>query len=351
MTKTKKIALWVVGAIAGLLLICVLALGLLFRQELKTIGSIEKVSDDAPYYVMDYTADYGLDEFLAQGASTDKELSEFVIQKLMKGLPVTITLPDLGCSTFNGALENGNKVFGRNFDNPYKPFMLVHTDPENGYESISMVNLGYVGYGDGYEPDSFTNSLLALAAPYIPLDGINEMGLTIGVLQLNVEPTQQDTEKTDITTTSAIRMVLDKAATVDEAVALLEQYDMHSSANSCFHFQIVDANGDSVVVEYVDNVFSVVEPEAEYLWCTNFFLTEGDWYNVGGGQDRYEILREELTARGGVLADEADTMSVLEAASQDSTFWSAVYNNTEKTVDIAIHGEYDTVYSYSLADW
>ena len=53
MTKTKKIALWVVGAIAGLLLICVLALGLLFRQELKTIGSIEKVSDDAPYYVMD----------------------------------------------------------------------------------------------------------------------------------------------------------------------------------------------------------------------------------------------------------------------------------------------------------
>ena len=45
------------------------------------------------------------------------------------------------------------------------------------------------------------------------------MGLTIGVLQLNVEPTQQDTEKTDITTTSAIRMVLDKAATVDEAVA------------------------------------------------------------------------------------------------------------------------------------
>ena len=72
---------------------------------------------------------------------------------------------------------------------------------------------------------------------------------------------------------------------------------------------------------------------------------------MGGGQDRYEILREQLTARGGVLADEADAMSVLEAASQDSTFWSAVYNNTEKTVDIAIHGEYDTVYSYSLADW
>ena len=134
-------------------------------------------------------------------------------------------------------------------------------------------------------------------------------------------------------------------------MALLDQYDLHSSANSCFHFQIADANGDSVVVEYVDNVFSVVEPAEDYLWCTNFFLTEGDWYNVGGGQDRYEILREELTARDGVLADEVDAMSVLEAASQDSTFWSAVYNNTEKTVDIALHGEYDETYSYSLTDW
>ena len=52
-----------------------------------------------------------------------------------------------------------------------------------------------------------------------------------------------------------------------------------------------------------------------------------------------------------MLADEVDAMSVLEAASQDSTFWSAVYNNTEKTVDIALHGEYDETYSYSLTDW
>lgn len=350
MRKAKKIVLSVVGGVLLLLLCCVLILGLMFRHELQSIGSIEKVTD-APYYTMDYTADYGLDEFLEQGAATDQELSEFVIQKLMKGLPVTITLPDLGCSTFNAQLIDGDYVFGRNFDNPYKPFMLVHTDPEDGYESLSMVNLGYVGYGDDYVPEGLVDSVLALAAPYIPMDGINEMGLSIGVLQLDVEPTNQDQGLTDITTSSAIRMVLDKAATVDEAVELLRQYDMHSSANSCFHFQIADAEGSSVVVEYVDNELSVVESEEDYLWCTNFFLTEGEWYNIGGGQDRYEILGDALKAAGGVLADEAAAMDCLEAVSQDSTFWSIVYNNTELTMDVVIHGEYDTVYSYALSDW
>jgi hypothetical protein len=69
---------------------------------------------------------------------------------------------------------------------------------------------------------------------------VNEKGLSIGVLQLDVEPTHQDNGHTDITTSSAIRLILDRAATVDEAVELLRRYDMHSSANACFHFQIAD---------------------------------------------------------------------------------------------------------------
>lgn len=350
MSKSKKILKVVACVLAAALILALLGAWLMFRKELATLNSIEKL-DDAPFYVMDYQADYGLDEFLEQGAATDQELSAFVIQKLMKGLPVTITLPDLSCSTFNARLSNGDAVFGRNFDNPYKPCMLVHTDPENGYESISMVNLGYVGYGDDYVPEGFKNSILSLAAPYIPLDGVNEKGLSIGVLQLDVAPTHQDNGKTDITTSSAIRMVLDKAATVDEAVALLEQYDMHASANSCFHFQIADANGDSVIVEYVDNVFSLVEPTKDFQWCTNFFLTPGEWYNTGKGQDRYEILERRLTEADGVLADEAAAMDCLEAAAQESTFWSAVYNNTTAAVELSLHGNFDRTYRFTLKDW
>ena len=116
--------------------------------------------------------------------------------------------------------------------------------------------------------------LITLAAPYAPLDGINEKGLAVAVLRIADEPTDQDTGKTDITTTTAIRLMLDKAATVDEAVSLLEQYDMHSSAGSCYHFQLADAAGNSAVVEYIDNEFVVLKADEGYQMATNFLLSD-----------------------------------------------------------------------------
>ena len=175
--------------------------------------------------------DYGLDEFLETGAKTDSELAGFIVKKLMKGLPVQISLPNLGCSTFAAETPEGEKLFARNFDNKEASYALVHTDPEDGYESISMVNLSYIGFTDG---SSLQDKALALAAPYIPLDGVNEAGLAIGVLQLYNEPTVQETGKTPITTTSAIRMVLDKAATVDEAMGLLEAVQQDKTEDGIF---------------------------------------------------------------------------------------------------------------------
>ncbi len=43
------------------------------------------------------------------------------------------------------------------------------------------------------------------------------VGLAVGVLLIDTEPTNQETDKVDITTTTAIRMMLDRCATVDEA--------------------------------------------------------------------------------------------------------------------------------------
>ena len=121
----------------------------------------------------------------------------------------------------------------------------------------------------------------------------------MGVLLIDTEPTDQQTDKPDITTTTAIRLLLDRAATVDEALALLSQYDMHASANSCYHFQIADAAGRAVVVEYIGDEMNVVEsPRA-----TNFLLTEGDW-DFGRGQDRFAVLEETMEASGGVLTEE-----------------------------------------------
>lgn len=342
--------------------VIILAVGIafVFRNEIRTVNSIEKI-DDYGFYTMEYTGDYGFDDFLKVGASNDKELIQFVTRKLLKGLPISISEPDLSCTTFNAQTPTGTYIFARNFDMDYSPAMIVHTKPLNGYESISMVNLVFLGYKNDYMPDQFSNRIIALAAPYVPLDGINEKGLAVGVLLLPDKPTMQQSKKVDINSTTAIRMLLDKAATVDEAIALLQKYDMHDSADSCFHYQIADAAGHSVIVEYVNNKMQVLKPESTWQACTNFYLSPGEKYNLGEGQDRYEIVMTGLKEKNGIITP-ADAMNLLQAAKLKdaldeksgimyNTQWSAVYNNSWESVDLCIGQDYKKVYHFSIADF
>ncbi len=125
---------------------------------------------------------------------------------------------------------------------------------------------------------------------------------------------------------------------------------MHASANSCYHFHIADANGGSVIVEYIDDEMSVVQDDA----ATNFLLTPGE-YDFGKGEDRYATLRETLDANGGIFENGDLAMNLLEAVSQQvseekksSTQWSCVYDQHAVSVDIAMNMNYEKVYTFGL---
>ena len=84
--KWKKRLLGLLGCLAGLVIIIVLGGAFMFRHEIKTLGTLEKI-DDNVLYSMRYDGDYGFDDFLEIGASTDGELVRFVTERLLKGLP------------------------------------------------------------------------------------------------------------------------------------------------------------------------------------------------------------------------------------------------------------------------
>lgn len=85
--------------------------------------------------------------------------------------------------------------------------MIVQTKPEHGYASVSICNMDYLWFGEDYLPEGFGNQMLALASVYVPLDGMNEKGLCVADLMIDVdEKTCQDTGKKDLTTTMAIRL-------------------------------------------------------------------------------------------------------------------------------------------------
>ncbi len=132
--------------------------------------------------------------------------------------------------------------------------MILHTTPDDGYESITTFSTDFFGFGENYKPEGFQNQFMALASLFMALDGINEKGLAIAVLDAGDKVvTKQDTPKPDLTTTSAVQYLLKNAANVKEALELLRGIDMNSDPGSAYHLSMADATGRSVAVEYVDN--------------------------------------------------------------------------------------------------
>ncbi len=101
-----------------------------------------------------------------------------------------------------------------------------------------------------------SDETIIIAALYAPLDGMNEKGLCVAV---NMIQDSQSSGKPDIITTTAVRMLLNKAATTNEAVELLKLYDFHASMDYMVHLSVADSTGKSVVIEYINNEMEVIE--------------------------------------------------------------------------------------------
>lgn len=62
-------------------------------------------------YQMTY---YGFHEFLKTGTSSDADIENFVTKRLLKGLPIDLSITEAGCKAFTVKNENGDIMYGRN---------------------------------------------------------------------------------------------------------------------------------------------------------------------------------------------------------------------------------------------
>ena len=356
MKTSKKIII----SIIAVLVVVILAALAVFQGEARTLLSVKEKGDTGIYEV-NYAADYKLDELIeAGGAATEEELVQYIIKTMLKGLPINVPyeIPNLACSMFYAQTPENGYIIGRNLDNQTTDLAVVRTSPKDAYSSVSVVNLSFLGYNETYTPDKLMDRINALATAYFPLDGVNEKGLAVGVLQLQAPATAQDNGKPDVGTTLAIRAMLDTCATVDEAIEFLESVDMFAAAKGCYHFQIGDATGKSVVVSYVDNKMVITEEENGFIAATNFYLHEVPFEYEAQGMDRYEILEKTLTKKKSILTAE-EGMDLLKAARITgtdpdekgrvySTQWSSIYDLTNPSLSLCADMNYDDVYVYEV---
>lgn len=394
--RVKKILLVTGISLLSLILVIGIVITALWHNEISTVASIKMLVDaneenkSAPVYMMDISGDYYFDKFIEQGgASSDDELIQFILDNITKGIiPIDMTSPEIGCSSFTCVDSDGNRYFGRNYDFSTSTAMIVRTNPGDGrYASISSVDLQFLGITDGVPLDSIMQKLICLAATYAPLDGINEAGVSCGIymsyqgMEDEVVATNQNTDKPDLTSTTMLRLILDYAGSVDEAVELVRQYDLHDSANTSFHYMIADSTGKSAILEWVtatdqtdtdgtkrelkvyynnnDSILGETEAADEFQYITNFIVTPDYYINDEDmkGLDRYQEIQNTINPDGtntaGLMTKEG-ALDILETVGRrkwnsrngDSdangiTVWSALYDLTNKTVIWVSNEEFD----------
>ena len=316
-----------------------------------------------------------LEDFIKQGGvKSDGELIAFITEKISKGLiPMTIQPTQIGCASFTAQTSEGDKLFARNYDFNETSVCIVTTDGGNGrHATISSVDLQFLGLNRFKDVDGIMDRIACLAAPYAPLDGINDAGVSCGVyMSYQGSPktiaTNQDTDKPDVTSTVLLRLILDYADNIEEAIEIARSYDLHDSANTSFHYMVADASGRSAILEWVnltdrydndgakrelvviyndeDDAVGSLEAGAYHQCITNFIVAPGYYDGAPSkpkrGYDRYARLYHQLNAVGGIVKDEEEAMKILLEVGRRTwnnddgngcTVHSAVYNLTDKTV-------------------
>ena len=353
MKKGLKIALL---SVLGLVIVTEVYLWLQFGSLVQGAMSCEKL-DDGMYY-MEYKGDDGFKELMARGGCNDiSVLASYVMEFLSKGhfKPDSINVPikPVGCSTLTVKTPEDGVMMARNFDYPYGTALIMHTIPDEGYESITTFSTDFFGFGENYKPEGFRNQYMALAGLFMALDGLNEKGLAIAVLDAGDKVvTRQDTSKPDLTTTTAVQYLLKNAANIDEALALLKASDMNSDPGSAYHFSMADATGRSVTVEYVDNKMVVTESP----FVTNHYLCE-EKFQVGlhESDHRHEKLMEQYNAAGGVMNADQLTETIAsvtqlpeKGAIVGGTLWTMVMDLSHPSVTYYSLRHFDKPFHFEL---
>ena len=302
----------------------------LTADQAATLSSLQKV-DDYPLYTMRYIG--------APRTSETREVSE--------------TSTVFACSLFAALGDPEGRLFGRNFDWRYSPALLLFSDrpAAGGYASVSMVDIAYLGFDD--RSVDLTTLPLAerrglLDAPSWPFDGMNEAGVAVGMAAVPSADERHDPGKPTIDSLEVMRAILDRAGSVDEAVAILGQYNIDWEGGPPLHYLVADRSGRAALVEFHGGQIVVLPNTGPWHAATNFTRSAvaGD---AAGQCHRFDTLVRRLTDAGGAL-DPRAALDLLQAVAQteSATQWSVVYGMSTGQVDVVMGRRYRQAHTFRL---
>ncbi|WP_400225966.1 carcinine hydrolase/isopenicillin-N N-acyltransferase family protein [Methanomethylophilus alvi] len=308
---------------------------------------------------------------------------------------------DAGCSAFVTFNETGDSVLtARNYDYRHTDAaggytglnVAIHCAPDGRYRSVAIADAYWLDsdnatFSAGVLDDGRTDTSMLVMLPYVCVDGINEKGLTVSILKLDVKEgessvDQKDAGKISIGHSVLTRYILDGCATVDEAVAMAGDYNIKGVFGMDFHIFVTDSTGASAVLEWRYNKLCVTKVDAVSNFYSGFDDAEDYYkngvlmenvvrlensvkeykYGFGHGYHRFtgivsaleryiDFSREDRAAK--MTGEQA--MRILSVAAQDPgteatsmTQYSAVYDSKTLSATVCMHQDYGSVFRITL---
>lgn len=314
--------------------------GPLGAAQSAALASVRRVSD-APLDVMDDTSDPRFVEFLAN-ARAPGELG-------LPKLPLVVTEEEPLCTTFVTRNGKGEVLFAYNQDHKDQATLLLRSSPPGAWRSISVVQTPALSDDEGnVELHRFRGGTSLLRAPYGPVVGMNEKGVAISGMSADRMEAVADPRRPLIGYGHVLRLVLDHAASVDEAIELVERVSWSHAGGD--HLMIADASGRSAIVEFHDDRTLAFPSRSAWRVATNT--------SVWGRQDadlrllcrRYAHASKALEAKNGDLST-SDALRLLASLRMEGTLVTAnssVWNLTAREVRLVVARRYGEVHTFVL---
>ena len=181
-----------------------------------TLSTLKRMDEKGRLYYLDY-----LDKY--QGLSFSLFMNAF-------------HLTGKACSAFIRRNEKGEVITGRNYDMPHfnrkreVTGVNVIVRCHGRYESLNCADAWWLrktargGYDQGKLDDGITDISGLMLLPYFCMDGINEKGLTVSILALNLKEGekavyQRRKVRKKIMIAELLRQLLDNCQNIEESIA------------------------------------------------------------------------------------------------------------------------------------
>lgn len=251
---------------------------------------------------------------------------------------------DIYGTSFTGLNPDGDTIVGHNLDFSGNGLVIASNDPSQ-YAHISIVDLAHMGVIG--KLDTLVERIQLLRAQDFAQVGMNERGLVVVTLSAPCRLAHQSESGDELLPSELVRLLLDTAADIDEALQITEESSLRFEA-MCTHFLFADTTGRSVIVEYIDGNVVVTESLDPWQVTTNFLVSE--WQPIGVDAPCWRYIRafEHLQALNGELSS-AEAMTILEDVDAGSG-WSAVYNPTRGELLLGLGMDLEHLHAFQLGE-